>query len=231
MRVLRKLILFIGLMAFGLYIGFKLYQKLYAYEYYPSGRLKKSAAFVLSNGLYRIKEYYENGNLESIYYKKDLITQGIMHIYREDGRLKALNYFKDGRMYYKKVYDYNSSNELIDSAYSIVPLIYNVKRDTAIDSIYYKVGVITDGLNISYDSLDLFYELYEYKIEGMMPYTPSHVAPLKDCAVQDLRLSTKPNMILLTDNKPDSLYFFVLVRDKVNGKLHENDAVILPMKW
>lgn len=230
MSLSRKLTLLIVLFGTLFLLGLKVYKKIFAYEKYPNGQIKKSAVWIFSKNMYRIKEYYENGNIEAIYYKKNLTTEGKMYIYTADGKLKALNYFKGGKMYYKKVYKYNSNNKLIDSAYSIMPLVYEKKRDIAADSVYYKVGVITDGLNISCDSLDLFYELYEYKApDGRFPYTPSHVAPLKNCNVQDLRLSTKPDMIRFTDIKSDSLYFFVLVRDRSNGKIHENDPVIIPM--
>lgn len=251
---MRKLIFFTGLISICYLIGSMLYRKLYAYERYPNGKIKKSVLFQIWDGSYKFKEFYENGQLKKVYYTINDKFEGLSAeyfptgqlnsigryvkglekgdflTYRKDGKLFVINKYKEGKNYYRKKYIYSSEGKLMDSAYTLQPIIYKQNRTT--DSLFYKIGVITDDLNISCDSLDLFYELYGYKREdGLMPYTPTNIAPLKDCVAQDLRLPINPFMGLTTITKSDSLYFFVLIRDRINGKIHENDPVIMPMKW
>lgn len=250
---MRKVTYLVGLFVFCLIIGRQLYQKFYAYETYPNGKIKRSVIFQVLDNRYKFKEFYETGEIKKVYYTIDdkFVGQSIEYFptgelnsigiyknglewgdfltFRKDGKLFVINKYKEGRNYYRKKYIYNSEGSLVDSVYTLFPIIYTENR--ASDSVFYKVGIITEGLDISCSDVDLIYELYEYKNpDGLFPYTPSHVALLKDCEAQDLVLSTKPDMIKHTDIKSDSLYFFVLVRDKVDGKIHENDPVIIPMK-
>jgi|GEM_PF-2059982 len=236
-------------------IGFSLYKKIYAYETYPDGSIKRTVVYQIFKNRYKFTKYYETGELQKIYYtKSDKVIgpvleyyrngnistmstyindsiHGDLLIYKDNGNLIAVNKYKNGKMYYKKVYEYDNNNNLADSAYSLMPVIYEERRDIDVDSIYYKVGVIVDGLDFECNNLDLFYELYEYKRDdGLFPYTPSHVLPLEDCSTKDIGLSTRPHMILFTEKKPDSLFFFVMVRNMVDGQMRENDPVIISMK-
>lgn len=253
---MRRRIFYIGLIFFCLFIGAKVYNKIYASENYPNGKTKRSVFFQMWNGSYKFKEYYDDGKLKKVYFTKNDkfegfcteyfqtgelnsvgmyengLEKGDFITYRRDGKLFVINKYLEGENYYRKKYTYNSGGRLVDSASTIIPIIIDQKRDTIYDSIYFKIKVINEGLDISCDSLDLFYELYEYKApDGRFPYTPSNIVSLRDCDVQEIKLSTRPDMILNTDKNPDSLYFFVMVRDKVKGKIHENDAIIIPMKW
>lgn len=123
------------------------------YGYYPNGELKYEFCLVdsMKQGLFR--EYNENGGLyrsafldkeqivgadtffrasgsvDQIVYYKEGQANGPIHMYREDGRLRAYNLVHNGDIYYIKTYSYNDGDGSVDSicAYNVV---IHTNRDT-----------------------------------------------------------------------------------------------------
>lgn len=244
---MRKWIFFIGLLAFCLLIGTKIYNKFYAYESYPNGNTKKSIFFHIFDNRYKFREYYESGELAKIYftendkvngtvieyfkngniktksnYSNDLM-QGDLLTYKEDGKLLALNIFRDGTMYYKRVYKYNGTGVLKDSVDAILPLIHDKRISDKGDSLYINVSVETQGTPYQIDSLDLFYELYDtIKPNGIYPYMPSNIK----------QISNKDNFILSFPlQQKAKLYDLVLIIRQINGEERiENDPIVLKIR-
>ena len=219
---MRKLFLLLGLLTICFYMGLQLYQKFYARENYPNGKIKKSASFVISKNMFMIKEYYENGKLEALYYNKDLKTQGIMYIYTKEGNLKALNYFKDDIMYYKKVYKYDKSNYLVDSADALIPIIREFKLNDQEDTAIIKAQIILEGTKYKYGDLDLYFEVYDtIQPDGIFPYTPTDSTTFNSPEVKTILFPIVP-----IAKNPKKFYLGMVIREKVNGEKVEHEPVV-----
>jgi len=169
------------------------YKKIYSFEKFPNGKIRKSATFLPFKNLYRVKMFYENGDLEALFYQNYGKNEGVMRIYNQKGSLKAINYFKDGKKYYSEVYTYDSLQNNIDSEHSLFPIIFGQNR--YLDSIEFKVGVIIEGLQYSCDSLEFLYDLYDFRRkDGLFLHPPKHEILIPQCEIQDIKLSLKSNM-------------------------------------
>ena len=196
----------------------------YATIRYPDGKIKKISVYLPFKKVFRIKEFYPSGELESIGYVSPTgpyqIGEG--KIFSRNGNLIAINLLDSGRLYYKKVYKYDKSNYLVDSADALIPIIrefkLNVDRDTAI----IKAQVIVKDTKYKYEDLDLFFEVYDtIQPDGIFPYTPTDSTIFNSPEVKTILFPIVP-----IAKNPKKFYLGMVIREKVNGEKVEHEPVV-----
>ncbi len=98
-------------------------------SYFENGNLQETSFY--KNGKYQgeRKLYHPNGMIESTGFYKEGKTDGEFRIYRNTGKIKAINYHVDGFIHYKKIFQYDSSENLLSAPESYAPLI-EISDDT-----------------------------------------------------------------------------------------------------
>lgn len=207
----------------GIFLGYtalKEYKKFYAKITYPDGTIKKTVLFLPSKNVYQIKEFYPNGSLERLCYLDYNDNQvGEQRRYLQDGKLKSINVFETGEMYFKKVYFYDGKGNLVDSAETLLPIIHEFRLNKTGDTAVIVAQMLLDGTKYKYGDLDMYYEVYDtINPDGMYPYPPTDSTKFNGPGIKTLLFP-----IDLISRNPDKFYLVAVIRENVGSvkELHE----------
>jgi len=167
-----------------------------------------------------INEFYYNKNgkfgEEVGYYDDGTIKFIVPYSYTCSGQMKALNYYFRGYHYFKKIFIYDKGK--FDSSETIIPVLQDVRLNLKGDSLIADILVYDYRLDYIRDSLELFYELYDtINRDGVFPYTPSNSIMVGGYGIKKLKFH-------IVDKKKK--FLFVMIGEKKNGKIKENEALI-----
>lgn len=209
-----------GILVF--YFNFK--DRYYAKVRYPDGKVKKTSIYLPLKKVFRVKEFYPDGELESIFYVNSTgdYQVGEGKIYSKNGKLKAINYLDDGHLYFKRIFDYDANGNLVDSGETLLPVVREFKLNKGRDTAIIKVQVLIEGTKYRYEDLDLYYEVYDtIRPDGLFPYTPTGSTTFNGPEVKTLFFPIEP-----IAKNAKKYYLAMVIREKVNGRKEEHEPVI-----
>jgi len=230
-------------------VEYKVFRHFYSCTSYESGTPKRCATYQIFKNRYQVKEFYETGELNELYYVKEgklhgealeyykngnlyylrNFSNGLVHgnlfIYNENGTLKAKSKYINNERYYKKVYHYDSRGNFKDSVETILPIIREFKLNKSRDTFEIKAQVQIEGTKFRYDKLDLIFEVYDtIQPDGVFPYTPTDSIIFNNDQIKTLYVPVNP----ITKN-PIKYYLLAIIREEQNGVKRLREPVILEL--
>lgn len=196
----------------------------YATIRYPDGKIKKISVYLPFKKVFRIKEFYPNGELKGIYYMNSTgaYQVGEGRIYLQNGKLNAISLLDHNEMYYQKNFSYDKGGKVIDSLETLLPVIREFKLNDQEDTAIIKAQIILEGTKYKYENLDLFFEVYDtIQPDGIFPYTPTDSTIFNSPEVKTILFPIVP-----IAKNPKKFYLGMVIREKVNGEKVEHEPVV-----